>query len=124
MKKVLYLALAVVSAITGVMVSKANSNQHKKFLYKYIGPSPTAPTLVTNVTNWTAYSSIPSCNSTEAACYFINTIPTLTIGTRHIPSANIDAAIGATISGVIYYVPIKRPASAYTYLVAFNQPHF
>lgn len=123
MKKILYSVLAVTGAITGVMLSKANVNTRRQILiYAYIGPRPTTPTLVTNVLNWTHVVSITFCSSTQAACAFTATIPSLTIGTRHVPSANIGAAIGVTIGGISYYVPIKKVGSAYTYLHAFNQP--
>lgn len=125
MKKSIYSVLAFASAITGVMISKANASSHRAIvIYKYIGGSPVDATLVTNLNNWTAVSSIPTaCHSSQAACAFTTTIPTVTMGTRHIPSAPINAAVGGT-AGVSYYIPILKASSGYTYLHSHNQTPF
>lgn len=122
MKKVLYSALAVTCAIAGVAASKVKANSHRTLvIYKYIGATPTTTALVTNLSNWTAVSSTAGCTSTQAACAFTSTIPTVTVSGRHIPSKPIDAAVGATVNFVTYYVPTIRTGNVYTYLHAFNK---
>lgn len=90
MKKVLYSALAIATAIGGVAATKANSHRVSSNYFKLItGVSPTSAHALTTTTNWT-FTSSPSCGiGTDAAC-----------------SLGSDAAVkNVTISGVARHVP-------------------
>ncbi len=116
MKKVIYSALAIASAIAGVAASKANTNLHRLVTTFYFttSVSPTTAALVTSKANWSTVipAGVTCGTTTSKACSIVATY-SITAGVAHhkiIRPSAVDAQINAeTVTLGFYRVDAGAP---------------